>query len=257
MKTMELVSIRSDFESITAYRLGTKEKIIWHGENDDNFIVQGEIFEVLPEKEWTFGHSTNIKGKIINQRIDIPALGLNPLLVHLGDPKSKEYEMEQLIPGLKRGSYENPIVEAVELRSSGMVFEALEILMKVVKEDLRCIDGHVHLGNLKFSDGMHDYFTKIALKHYTVGVELGNFFLGDQFSGKLPWGLLDNRPYLRALHGQCLSYWALNQFEEAEKVAQQLLRFNKNDNQGVRFILPDIKKKLPYKDFKQDSKKVE
>ena len=252
MKTVELVSIRSTFESVTAYRLDTKEKIIWRGENDDNFIVQGEIFKVLPEKEWTFGHSTYIKGEIIRQRIDIPALGLVPLQVHLRDPKSKEYEMDQVIPGMDYDTYENPIDKAVELRSRGFIRQAMDTLIKVVKEDLRFIDGHVHLGNLKFSDGLHDYFTKIAYKHYTVGVELGNFFLGDQFSGKLPWGLLDNRPYLRALHGQCLCYWALNQFEEAEKVARNLLKLNKDDNQGVRFILPDIKNKLPYKDIKKD-----
>lgn len=257
MRTMELVSIKSDFESITAYRLDTKEKKIWRGENDNNFVVQGEIFKVSPDKEWTFGHTKYIYGKIIRQHIDIPALGLVPLPVHLRISKSKEYEMEQVIPGLKHGPYENPIDDAIELRSKGMIYEALDRLMKVVKEDLRCIDGHVHLGNLKFSDGTRDYFTQIAIKHYTVGVELGNLFLGDSFSGKLPWGLIDNRPYLRALHGQCLSYWALNQFEEAERVANTLMKLNKNDNQGIRFILPNIKKKLPYKDFKQDSKKVE
>jgi len=251
MQTMELVSIRSSINSITAYRLDTKERKVWQGIHYKDFIVQGEIFEIQPEKEWVFGNTSFVKGKIVSQRIDIPALELEPLPVHRYHSNSKEYEMEQVIPGSDDDCEIDPIIESVEYKQAGLYDQAWEILLKTVKEDLRCIDGHVHMGNTTFGDGLHDYITKIALKHYTVGVELGNYFLGDNFSGKLPWGYIDNRPYLRALHGQCLCYWALNRFEEAEKIATTLLKLNKFDNQGVRFILPDIKKKLPYKDFKE------
>ena len=67
---------------------------------------------------------------------------------------------------------------------------------------LRCLDAHSHLGLLYF-----DYETDIAVRHYEVGVRIGELSLGDGFDGLLPWGSIDNRPFLRCLSGYGLCLW--------------------------------------------------
>ncbi len=57
----------------------------------------------------------------------------------------------------------------------------------------------------------------------------------------LPWGIIDNRPYLRCLHGYGLSLWQLGRIEEAAKVFERLLWLNPTDNQGVRFLVGPAK----------------
>jgi len=249
LATIELVAISAGNNNITAYRLDTMDKVVWKGSNYPSLVVEGEIFEVEPEKEWTYKKTPYISGKIISQRIDIPALELVPLPVHCIDKRNQEYEMEQIIPGACPDEMEDPITEAVELKNMGRMDEAWELLNQVIKQDLRCIDAHVHMGHFKFGDGLSEYWVKQALKHYTVGAELGNFFLGYFFDGKLPWIAIDNRPYLRALHGQCLSYWALGNFQAAAEIARSILKLNKPDNQGIRFILSQIEDRIPYREY--------
>lgn len=227
--------------------MDTRETIVWHGENYPDFIVAGCLFEVEPTRDWFFGTTHFISGPILSQSIDIKALGLIPLAVRENIPKSNEYEMDQVIPGWEPNVFgSDPILEAVDYKNCGDYDNAYKILNKILREDLRCIDAHVHLGNFAFGEGRSRYYVRIALKHYTVGVSLGNYFLGDGFKGKLPWGWINNRPYLRALHGQCISYWALDQFKDAIKVARQILKLNPPDNQGVRFLIPDLKANHPY-----------
>jgi hypothetical protein len=78
------------------------------------------------------------------------------------------------------------------------------ILMNLLAQDLRCLDAHAHLGNREF-----DYRPEKALRHYDTGRAIGDLTLGPTFRGALPWGLIDNRPYLRCLHGKGLALWRL------------------------------------------------
>lgn len=50
----------------------------------------------------------------------------------------------------------------------------------------------------------------------------------------LEWGWLDNRPFLRCLHGLALTMFDDGRVEEALLLFQELLRLNPNDNQGIR-----------------------
>lgn len=240
MSTIEMVAISAGNNNIKAWRIDNGERVVWRGRNYDPAVVEGEIFEIKLEKAWVFNKGHFITGKIISNRIDISALGLEPLPVHCIDFRKREYEMEQVIPGAQADEIEDPITDAVDLKNMGLIDEAWDLLCRLLEQDLRCIDAHVHMGNFTFGDGQSEYWVRQALTHYSVGVEMGRFFLGSSFSGKLPWGLIDNRPFLRALHGQCLCYWALNDSASAAKVARYLLKLNPDDNQGVRLILPDI-----------------
>ena len=52
------------------------------------------------------------------------------------------------------------------------------ILMVLCEIDLRCLDAHAHLGNFVF-----DRSPKEAIRHYEVGLRIGELSLGERFEG--------------------------------------------------------------------------
>ncbi|WP_339615726.1 SEC-C metal-binding domain-containing protein [uncultured Gilvimarinus sp.] len=54
---------------------------------------------------------------------------------------------------------------------------------------------------------------------------------------ELPWGFLENRPFLSLIHLIAEDYFAHNELERACAYAELLLELNPNDNQGVRWDL--------------------
>lgn len=57
----------------------------------------------------------------------------------------------------------------------------------------------------------------------------------------LPWGWIDNRPFMRCLHGYGLCLWRLRRHEEAVEVFETLIWLNPSDNVGARFMLEDVR----------------
>ena len=220
-------------------------------------IVPGQIASVTPHKQWRFGTHPYLSGEIASARIDASSLCLEHLrLESYGewDP-AEEYwgeeddpvpawalrviaggcrplfEMEQVLPGDDPDDDWDPIIESNELREAGDGAAARKILMDLCQCDLRCLDAHAHLGNAVF-----DGSPEIALRHYEVGVRIGELSLDDAFDGVLSWGLIDNRPFLRCLHGYGLCLWRLNRRDEAADVFRRMLWLNPADNQGIRFL---------------------
>src|SRR5262249_22989900 len=74
----------------------------------------------------------------------------------------------------------------------------------------------------------------------------GELSLGTSFDGLLPWGWVDNRPFLRCMHGFGLCLWRLGRFEEAGHIFNRMLWLNPSDNQGVRFLIDDIHAKISW-----------
>jgi len=72
--------------------------------------------------------------------------------------------------------------------------------------------------------------------------------LGEDFTGLLQWGLIDNRPLLRCMHGYGLCLWRLGRFDEAERLFEKMLWLNPSDNQGVRFIIDEVTAKTVWED---------
>ena len=66
----------------------------------------------------------------------------------------------------------------------------------------------------------------IALEHRDIDVESG------------VW--IDNRPFLRCLHGVAVSAWRLGEHDRAETLCWALLWLGPADNRGVSGILPEI-----------------
>ena len=226
-------------------------------------VVPGEIIMVAPRKQWRYRGHPDLFGEIKAWRLDISALGLTPLKLKetgMWDPRDQywgerdeptgewvnpimsqgprpEYEMDQVLPGENPDDPDtDPILEAVERREAGDSLGAYRKLMNLLVADLRCLDAHAHLGNFVF-----DHSPEKAIRHYEVGVRIGELSLGVGFDGVLHWGHIDSRPFLRCVHGYGLCLWRLGRLKEAEEVFTRMLWLNPTDNQGVRFLLGELR----------------
>ena len=74
---------------------------------------------------------------------------------------------------------------------------------------------------------------------YTKAAEAGARALGGrlkEWNGEL-WPHLEARPYMRAKAGIAHALWETGRRDEAEAAYHELLRLNRNDNQGIRYTL--------------------
>ena len=125
------------------------------------------------------------------------------------------FEMEQVIPGVVDDDWDSdPVSEAAELHRGGFHVRAIRILEGLITQDERCIDAWVHLGNIAFDRAG----PKAALEPYETAVAVGEASIGEGFAGVLPWGLIDNRPFHRALYGLGLCAWRQRRWQDAEAV---------------------------------------
>ena len=87
-----------------------------------------------------------------------------------------------------------------------------------------------------------------AIRHYEAGFRIGELSLGDGFDGVLPWGWIDNRPFLRCMHGFGLCLWRLGRCEEASAIFDRMLWLNPTDNQGVRCLIGQVRARAKWED---------
>ena len=136
--------------------------------------------------------------------------------------------------------------ESNDRKDSGDSAGAYKILMDLCQADLRCLDAHSHLGNFVF-----DHRPKDAIRHYEAGFRIGEQSLGEHFEGVLPWGRIDNRPFLRCMHGFGLCLWRLGRFEDAGRIFERMLWLNPSDNQGVRFMIDQVRAKAGWEECRE------
>jgi tetratricopeptide (TPR) repeat protein len=158
------------------------------------------------------------------------------------------FEMEQVLPGQDLNDVDSdPICASNDLKNAGDHKGARKILMDLCKADLRCLDAHAHLGNFIYDDWPAD-----AIRHYEAGFLIGGLSFNEDFDGLLPWGHIDNRPFLRCMHGFGLCLWRLARFEEAERIFDRMLWLNPSDNQGMRFLIDDVRERTAWKDRREE-----
>jgi hypothetical protein len=261
-KKVDLIALAVKGNAVSCRILG-KDRVLTLRSSGFFEGVPGEIITVMPNRIWRYAGHPYLAGEIKAWRLDMPALGLTPLVLEekgMWDPKNHHwgepdepiepwarpiikkgsrpvYKMELILPGWDFDDPDtDPIVEAVDLKEAGDYKKAHRKLMDLLVADLRCLDAHAHLGNLAF-----DRDPDTAVRHYDMGVKIGELSLGKDFGGLLPWGFIENRPFLRCLHGYGLCMWRFGRLREAEKVFIRMLWLNPSDNQGVRSELSDVK----------------
>jgi len=267
--SVELVVLSVKENALRCRLLGTERVITLRGSPLWG-VVPGEIALVKPKKQWSYAGHPYLSGDIESVRLDVAALGLVPLKLedlgawtpeehYWGEPDEpieewakpiiargprQQFEMEQVLPGWNPADSDfDPISESNELKGAGDYETARKILMELCQADLRCLDAHAHLGNLVFDEWPQD-----AIRHYEVGLRIGELSLGPAFDGLLPWGFIDNRPFLRCMQGLGLCLWRLGRFDEAFSSFDRMLWLNPSDNQGVRGLIDEVRSRTPWVD---------
>jgi len=231
-------------------------------------LVPGELATVRLKKVWRQGGQPHASGEVQGSRLAVERLGLTPLRLERleeWDPAEEDwgeggvpdwaerivargprpaFELELVIPGADPDDWDgDPIVEAVEMREAGDHAGARALLMEQLAQDLRCLDAHAHLGNQELERA-----PRLAIRHYQAGVRIGELSLGPAFYGLLPWSVVENRPFLRCLHGLGLCLWRLGRREEAAAAFERMLWLDPSDHQGARFLLEDVRGGLSWEE---------
>ena len=110
--------------------------------------------------------------------------------------------------------------------------EALTYFRRAIKIDPLHADAHNHLGIASLDARK----LKDAEQHFRAAVDGGERRI--ERDGRLvPWPILENRPYLRALGNLALALAEQRKWPEALAIHQRILELNPDDNQGVRYLI--------------------
>ena len=152
------------------------------------------------------------------------------------------HEWEFVYPNIYRELMEQ-FHEGCELYEEGEFDRAGKVFRAVLAEMPEHLDAIHHLAMVLSEQGLFaesrdlwEQTNRIGHKAFPQDFELGK--------DRLEWGWLENRPFLRCLHGLALARYYDGEIEEALKLFQELLSLNPNDNQGVRALATEALFKL-------------
>ncbi len=143
----------------------------------------------------------------------------------------------------KFDSSNNKKFEAQEL-----VYDAWEVPynkgIKLIKSALKLDPDNVDAYNY-LAEYETDKYKRLAI--YKYAADLGEKTLGKKFIKENTgyfWGIIETRPYMRALQGLAESLLETGKLHDSIKIYEKMLKLNPNDNQGVRFVLSILLVKL-------------
>ncbi len=128
-------------------------------------------------------------------------------------------------------------------KAQALIFQAIDAperrARKLIKDALKldpdCVDAYILLGEM--ANNLPDAIDQFR-KAVTAGARsLGNDMF-DENQGHF-WGLIETRPYMRAVQNLASSLWNYGEVDEAVELYQAMLALNPGDNQGVRYALLD------------------
>jgi tetratricopeptide (TPR) repeat protein len=125
--------------------------------------------------------------------------------------------------------------EALEDYEAGKLRKAESDLRLILEGFPEFIDAYHHLAIILDESRRH----KQARQLWETAVEIGRSAFSETFKRgryKLPWEILDNRPFLRAYHSWGLQLLEEEKVTEALDVFNDILSMNPGDNQGIRAL---------------------
>lgn len=130
-----------------------------------------------------------------------------------------------------------------ELYEEGNLGEAERVFQAVLARMPDHLDAIHHLAIVLSQRGLPDR----ACDLWEQAVRIGRKALPKDFQigkDRLEWGWLDNRPFLRCVHGLALARYGMGETEDGLKLFLDLLSLNPGDNQGVRAMAQEALFKL-------------
>jgi len=135
----------------------------------------------------------------------------------------------------KREQAEEALDQGLDLLDQGQEEEAGQCFFRSIEIDPTYADGYNHLGNIAWrkgdwnlAEGLYQKALEVA-EPEVKGTPKGGF-----------WGILETRPYMRAMHGLGLTAWKQGHLDRAIDIFNRMLKINPNDNQGVRYLMGPI-----------------
>jgi tetratricopeptide (TPR) repeat protein len=139
------------------------------------------------------------------------------------------------VPESKRERAIDTLDRGLDLLEHGDEEEAGRYFFKSIEIDPTYADGYNHLANIVWRKG--DWKQAEGLYRKALGC-------AEPEAKDIPeggfWGILESRPYMRALHGLGLTLWRQGRLEDAISIFERMLKLNPNDNQGVRYLMGPI-----------------
>jgi len=123
---------------------------------------------------------------------------------------------------------------AYQAMESDNINTAVELAMKAVELDRRCVDALIILAHAG-SDSQDELIENLAKTVLTGEEALGEGFF-EENAGHF-WGILETRPYMRARQELAELLRDAGRTDEATKHYEAMLDLNPNDNQGIRYFL--------------------
>ena len=123
--------------------------------------------------------------------------------------------------------------EALDLIDENEYVSARKKLKKLLELNPDHIDAIHHLAIIEKRKGNME----LSRELWKRGVDIGRTAIPKKFkrgSSKMPWLFLENRPFLRCLHGHAFALIDEGMKDEAMDVFQELLDYNPDDNLGAR-----------------------
>ena len=230
--SVDLVVLRLTPRAVRC-RIAGSDRVITLRATGVGLVVPGEVLTILPRKQWRFSGHPYISGEVDSTRIDAEAIGLEPLQLH-ERTQGPRFELEQVLPS---DPFEDPIARANDLLDMDDIAGARALIENLLETDLRWLDGHAWLGEQE----NRGRYRHRAIRHFEVGVRIGELSLDESFEGTLPWGLAGNRPFLRCLRGLGECRWDRGHADEAEQIFERLLRLDPEDGQDIRAMLASLR----------------
>lgn len=123
----------------------------------------------------------------------------------------------------------------VEFLEAGQLKEAERIFRATLAKMPEHLDARHHLALVlderrrkAEARSVWDEAVKVGRAAFPAGFDPGQ--------DRLEWGWLENRPFLRCLHGLAVACWEAGEVEQPLGLYRELLALNPNDNQGVRVV---------------------
>ncbi len=190
--------------------------------------IENELIVVEPPASGSSGEELV---QVHASRVDPTFIGGEvPKLVPLGEDMEHEFQ-----PSVSFEEGEE-FDAALELFRAGDYSQVTKRIREFIKRFPYHVDSYHHLGIIETDRGRRSR----ALKYFEMGYRIGLLSIPNDFEERLPWLCLENRPFLRAAHGYGLALEHARRHLEAAEVYHQILTFNPNDNQGIRYLLPSL-----------------
>lgn len=153
--------------------------------------------------------------------------------------------IDEFIPLYNSGLYPNTFSdkekardffdEAMECEDEDLVIDLLE---KAISLDPEYLDAKIELKYLTTPDYLLFKEYEILCEEEKQRLEKENMFDEDNIGNF--YGILETRPYMRALYRLANAYNENGMYPLAKDVCEEMLRLNENDNLGARFLLMSI-----------------